>query len=55
VEEILEVLEGSLVYRGADRETSIVGEHGDLGMAGRGDDFRRMLLFEVGPISEKRK
>ena len=29
IDEVIDVLEGSLVYRGADRETAILGDHSD--------------------------
>ena len=52
IDEVVDVLEGSLVYRGADRETGILGEHDT-----RGDRdpsaLERVLAFEVGPGLEE--
>jgi hypothetical protein len=52
IDDILDVLEGSLVYRGADRKTGIAGEHHGAWLP-RTDDLERMLLFEAGPVLEE--
>lgn len=46
IDEILDVLEGSLVYRGADRETGITGEH-DVSMESETSELERLLAFET--------
>jgi hypothetical protein len=45
IDEILDVLEGSLVYRGADRETGITGEHGMTSLP-ENHSLERILRFE---------
>jgi hypothetical protein len=52
IDEIVDVLEGSLVYRGADRETGIAGEH-DLAPMPQGSALERMLLFEIPPNTSR--
>ena len=49
IDDVLDVLEGSLVYRGADRETGIAGEHGEAAVP-EPTDIERLLTFEVGPF-----
>ncbi|MCG3197206.1 MAG: hypothetical protein HUU16_11805 [Candidatus Omnitrophica bacterium] len=46
IDEVVDVLEGSLVYRGADRETGIAGERHH-GVSESGVDLERLLLFEA--------
>lgn len=46
IENILDVLEGSLVYKGADRETAIAGEHQPR-FESQPTALERLLLFEV--------
>jgi hypothetical protein len=52
IDEIVDVLEGSLVYRGADRETAIAGER-DAKETSAQVTLERMLAFEVGPILDE--
>lgn len=46
IDDILDVLEGSLVYKGADRETAITGEHQPTSPP-RFSALENLLLFEV--------
>lgn len=46
IDEILDVLEGSLVYRGADRETGITGEH-EASVEPEAMDLEELLAFET--------
>ncbi len=46
IDDIAEVLEGSLVYRGADRETGITGEH-EASMEPESSSLERLLSFET--------
>lgn len=48
IDEIVDVLEGSLVYRGADRSTGIAGDR-DAAPNDSRVTLARMLLFEHGP------
>ncbi|MCA9416653.1 MAG: hypothetical protein KC917_10295, partial [Candidatus Omnitrophica bacterium] len=54
IDEVVDVLEGSLVYRGADRETAILGDHHDEGeeRTEEGATLRDLLLFELPPEFE---
>ncbi len=46
IDEIVDVLEGSLVYRGADRETGITGEH-EASVESETSELERLLAFET--------
>ena len=46
IDEIIDVLEGSLVYRGADRETGITGEH-EASLEGGPTELEQLLAFET--------
>ena len=48
IDEVLDVLEGSLVYRGADRETGIAGERAK-GEAEPLSELESLLFFEAAP------
>ena len=50
IDDIVDVLEGSLVYRGADRQTGITTDHQDEPTE-EISPLERMLLFELGPIT----
>jgi hypothetical protein len=52
IEEVVDVLEGSLVYRGADRRTAITSEH-HAQVRTEPSALERMLLFECGTLSSE--
>jgi hypothetical protein len=50
ISEVVDVLEGSLVYRGADRRTGIAGEHASGNGVPPISPLERMLNFEFAPF-----
>lgn len=57
IDEVVDVLEGSLVYRGADRETAILADHAERGETKedeeRGPSIEEMLMFELSPFADE--